>query len=523
MLIFRQCLSIAVRYLSLLFILVSISTPAAPFKQVAKKIQANRLSEFKQKKIKAPRTTPPRVIPPSVIKPQIIPPPRVIPSISPGDPAAFNVKSGTRVLYVSPAGLNSNSGLLESAPLKTIQYAMDLSKPGDTVLVMNGTYSHKDYPFGDIVTIQNSGNENAWITLKAFPGHTPLLSSINWSAIKVQANYILVEGFTIVGNRDDVTLDYALAEKSNTNNPTTSGNGIAIAPPYDKPTIHPHHVIVRNNQVSKCSGGGIGTMQADYVLIENNVVSGNGYWAPYGNSGISVYQSWNSDSTTGYKMIVRGNTAFGNFNKIPFVFSDPDPAKRVITDGNGIIVDDARNTQNFNGTNGTPKPYLGRTLVDSNLVYENGARGINVFSSDHVDVIHNTTYHNSIQNETPDGEITLFSATDIRVYNNIFVARDDRPTTSRLYAADPKNAAERNSQSFVRNIVFGGLGFDANAAGNLVGVNPQFNNAKSYDFTLATASPAIDGADLRLSFLHALAGAKRPLGKGPDIGAYEIR
>jgi len=50
-----------------------------------------------------------------------------------------------------------------------------------------------------------------------------------WSGIEVQgSDYIIVEGFELEGNSDTVTLDYALAQKDNLNDPITSGNGILI-------------------------------------------------------------------------------------------------------------------------------------------------------------------------------------------------------------------------------------------------------------------------------------------------------
>ncbi len=392
--------------------------------------------------------------------------------------------------------------------------------PGDTVLVRNGTYSVADAG-NNIVTLTRSGTATAWIALKAYPGEKPLLQSANWQAISVQASYILVEGFKIVGNRDQVEPSYAQAQSSNISNPITSGNGIGVTPRYQRPDLHSHHVVIRSNEVYSCSGGGIYSTQSDYVLIESNTVAGNAWWSPYAGSGISVYQNWNSDSATGYKMIIRGNMVGWNTNKIPFFFSSDDPAKRVITDGNGIIVDDARNTQAFSGNRGTP--YTGRTLVDSNLVIENGARGINVFSSDHVDVFNNTTYQNAFQPETPDGEVSIFEASDVRVFNNILSARADRPSLKRVSASDPANNAERASHSIGRNLVFGGTGFDAATADNLVGVDPLFVDVAAHNFRVGDSSRAIDAANREYSFKTALYNAPRFLGNGPDIGAFENR
>jgi parallel beta-helix repeat protein len=435
-------------------------------------------------------------------------------------PAALVVVSGNRSLYVAPSGSDSNDGLSEARPFQTIQRGVDAAEPGDTVLVRDGTYTVAD-PNSNIVTIDKSGNQSAWISVKAYPGEKPLLKSANWQGISVQASYILVEGFKIVGNRDQINANYAASQASNISNPLTSGNGIGISPRGQRPDFRSHHVVIRSNEVYDCSGGGIYSNQSDYVLIESNTVTGNAWWSPYANSGISVYQNWNSDSADGYKMIIRGNMVAWNTNKVPFYFSDKDPARRVITDGNGIIVDDARNTQEFSGNKGSP--YTGRTLVDSNLIIENGARGVNVYSSDHVDVVNNTTYQNAFQPETPDGEISILDASDIRVFNNILAARADRPSLKRTAPGDGAPNTERASHSFGRNIVFGGTGFDADVGDNLIGVDPQFVDPSGRDFHVGASSPAVDSANSSYSFSTALYNAARYLGKGPDIGAFENR
>ena len=50
--------------------------------------------------------------------------------------------------YVSENGSNSNSGASESEPFLTIAKAMNLTSPGDTVYVMDGTYRNTGYGSG---------------------------------------------------------------------------------------------------------------------------------------------------------------------------------------------------------------------------------------------------------------------------------------------------------------------------------------------------------------------------------------
>jgi parallel beta-helix repeat protein len=426
-----------------------------------------------------------------------------------------------RTYYVSGTGSDNNDGLSTGKAFRTLQRAADQTQPGDTVLVMNGTYSQAE-PTWNVLSIETSGRADAWIVYKNYPGHTPKIKARNWSAIGVDgASYIVVEGFTIEGNRDEVTLEHALSQKSNLNNPITSGNCIGVAPKYQSnPEQRSHHVIIRKNTVSKCPGGGIYTVRADYVRVEDNVVWGNAFYAPYANSGISFYGNWNSDASTAAKMFIRRNVVYGNKNLVPFYYSNVDePGKRSITDGNGIIIDDSRNSQTFGG--GSGDVYKGRTFVANNIVYENGGRGIHVFSSDNVNILNNTTYKNSFSPAIKEGEITTIWASNVNVYNNILYARADRPANTRV--GTPENLNDKNTQIFDYNLVFGGIGFDSDKTTNIVGQNPKFISTSTKDFRLQSTSPAVDRGSTNLYARYDFNRVSRPLGSGVDIGAYEVK
>lgn len=248
-----------------------------------------------------------------------------------------------RIIYVSGSGNDSNSGLAESAPKRTLQAAASLTEPGDTVLVMNGTYSSANIG-GNILSITRPGAPDRWVAWMAYPGQKPFIKAANWNAISIEADYIIVEGFTLEGNRASITMDQALRNEENIADPITNGNGISVSglTGAGGPV---KHVIIRGNQVRDFPGGCIGASRADYLTIENNRVFRCAWYSPYANSGISVYQAWNSDSSTKTKIFIRGNVAAENYNYIKFIFSGSEPSKRYYSDGNGIIIDDARNTQ----------------------------------------------------------------------------------------------------------------------------------------------------------------------------------
>lgn len=417
--------------------------------------------------------------------------------------------------YVSGEGDDSNDGLSETAPFRTLQRAANLTEPGDTVLVMNGIYRNEQ-PNTNIVTIAHSGTADAWITYKAYPDHDPELQSTdNWHAININgAAYIVVEGLLLRGNNANVTEEQARGQLRDTDNdgrpdtmepqPAFSGNGIGITKPRDSDE-YPHHIVIRNTTISEFGGAGIYTFNADRVTIEDNVVSDNGWYSPYGDSNISMYQNWNSEpQDDAYRMIIRRNVIYGSKNVLPCACS----GFTQVTDGNGIIINDLRNTQG-----NTPfGAYTGRTFIANNVLYNNGGRGINIFSSDHVDIINNTSYQNSTHPEVEDGEIATINASDVRVYNNILWARADRPVNTSLSA---------DGVVFDYNLIYGGTEFESEQRNNLLNINPQFVDVTSHNFQLQDASHGIDAATTAIAPPDDIVGTRRPQGDGIDIGAYE--
>ncbi len=435
--------------------------------------------------------------------------------------------------YVSGTGSDSNDGKSTGKAFRTLQKAHDLTNPGDTVWIMNGTYTSTN---SDILSIYRSGAPRQYIRYKAYPGHTPKLKSgsNNWQGIYFNGvSYILIEGLTLEGNNDNVTEEQARTQLKDTNGdgkydamelqPEYAGVGIGINPDYNNLDQPSHHIIIRKNTVYNFGGGGIGIQGSDFVVLEDNVVYNNAWYAPYGGSGISFYQNRDTQpGYTGYRMIARRNISYGNRNLFPCACVDFE----TITDGNGIIVDDLRNTQN-----GSPYGiYTGKTLLANNIVYENWGRGLHVFLSDNVDIINNTAFSNSYGPTILQGDISVINASNVRAYNNIAAPYQYRSSfTNKSYLPGKPN---NSNVVFDYNLSFGGTGFfdsDPDVSdpiatrNNLVGVNPQFVNAGARNFKLQTSSPAIDKGSLLFNLKQDFEKALRPKGVGVDIGAYEIR
>ena len=300
--------------------------------------------------------------------------------------------------YVSSEiGKNDNAGTSENAPLATLQAAANRVKPGDTVEVMNGTYTGP--AGGDVLDITTSGTASAPITFEAAPGQTPVInSSGSWNAINIEASYIVVDGFTVEGDAANYTLQTALAGYSS-GNPNLDGNGIVVNPPSGG--VVPNHIIIENNTVYDEPGGGIGTEGADYVQILNNVVYDNAHWSAFGNSGISVSTSTNSDTNAGVHDLISGNIVFGNAQLVPTTGGN------TITDGEGIILD-------------TNPGYVGEILVENNKVYRNGSSGIELFLTNNAVITGNTVLGNNTEKvqAASDAEILINQSNNNTVTNN---------------------------------------------------------------------------------------------------------
>ncbi|MEH1767248.1 MAG: choice-of-anchor D domain-containing protein [Nostoc sp.] len=409
-----------------------------------------------------------------------------------------------KTYYVSGTGNDRSNGLNEQNAFRTLTKAVSQLQTGDTLYVMNGTYDK------GFTLFNKNGSPDNWTTIKAYPGATPKIVTTGSGMNIFSSSYVRIEGLTFEGNRENITLEYALQQKNNLNNPLTYANGIYVAPWTNSEGVggtNPHHVVISGNTVSNFPGGGIALSDTDYITVEKNVVSGNAWYSPYGNQGITALRSFNFDNnTTDYRMIFRDNIAYDNKSLVPWYVVGQ------ITEGHGIMLDTTMESK-------SGVAYTGKALIANNIVYNNGSSGIDVFKGINVDVVNNTAYQNS-RVLTNSAEIGVTYSDNVRVNNNILYASDNQKANVIKYATDI---------TFDRNLVYNSNGFQAssnpNATGlqNILGKDPQFVNAAGKNFALKPGSPAIDAGS---NALNAITG-NIPLdgdGNGTaliDIGAYE--
>lgn len=294
--------------------------------------------------------------------------------------------------YVSTRGSNSDSGS-ENSPWRTISKATKADlKPGDEVVVKSGTYNeavivNKDGKIGDYITIRSEVPGGAKIDP---PGNKP--------GITIIADYVKVDGFDVSGSQ-------------------SSGITGSSA----------HHVEVTNNIVHDNVANGIYLGKADFLLVEGNVVYENA--AKGGSSGIHLKAAYNitgSSSTSEYRIIVRDNVSYENKTEY---------GPR--TDGNGISLDDFRNTQ----IPSLPE-YAFKTLVEDNVVYSNTGRGIQVAWSDYATIRDNISIHNNADSRPGPwlSELVNMGSHDNTWIGNIAITDAGNPAIANVtFSGDPAN------------------------------------------------------------------------------------
>ena len=452
--------------------------------------------------------------------------------------------------YVSANnGSDSNNGS-ETTPFQTINRAISFVNPGGTIFVMNGTYQNNGYGTVDtatntnmnnnhVVTINKSGSEGAYITLKNYPGHSPLIQFDGRGGIVISnnMNYIIIEGFEVVGPGASITYAEAYANREykvlaasdpnddiNYNHTYFSGKGI-----WGGYGAH-HHIIIRNNIVHDTAGSGIRFNDSDHITIEYNEVYNTTWWTSSASSAVvfaETIASSEADNGTDVKMVIRGNLVYNNWNRIPFYVTQlPDNSGNTnpnygtasynnILDGQGLYV--TRSDDNYYGT----------FLFENNVCVNNGKNGINFDNSLGASAIiqNNTLFYNgvheiiqdiSVANGNPGhrgqkvGGIKANRVQNVTVANNIVVTRDN------LFSAiELPNIS--GSRPVLNNIFLNGkLPSDDNGVPynfisccNMIDVDPLFTQVPSSvngaidisqaNFELTENSPAINAGDSNYS------------------------
>jgi parallel beta-helix repeat protein len=419
----------------------------------------------------------------------------------------LTLQVGATDYYVRTTGNNKNSGLAntDSEAWATIGFAITKLIPGDRLFVADGTYKTPK------LRLQNLHAEKELPTiiqsLNPWGARIELSTSNGWDNMLEIANcqHLIFDGFELFDASESKGSGIDVREKS-------------------------HHITISNCYVHDCGCGGISSRVSDYLTFENNVVRDNAKRSEWNCSGISIWHPVESDKEPGYHMIIRGNVAFENECELPFSpmgHSNP-------TDGNGIIIDDYYNTQGGGQDGGYPSA----TLVENNLCFNNGGRGIAIYKSDKVTVRHNTIWHNMYvlsKYGKHTGDLEFFESRNSEVFNNIVVQNPNLQSQAlRMYEASNHARVYNNLVVGIKdfwpikpieknNVIKASSEQDYPALINPT-KNIVFDSLIDFSryFGLKETSPAIDNAFAEQANTYDLLLASRPFGKIADLGCFEF-
>lgn len=403
--------------------------------------------------------------------------------------------------YVATTGFDSNAGS-QALPWLTIQHAVNIIAPGDTIIVQPGTYAG--------CRIGNSGTAGAVCTLKASSPGAVFINAL--SPANRHQSLLEVENF-------DATVRYWVID----------GFEVAGAERYGIDLRDTDFITVQNCVVHNSAVTGIFLAFGYHPLIQNN--------ESYSNGEHGIYQSNSGDFPT-----IRGNKLHHNFSAGVHMNGD-----RNFTPGDGII-SFALVEKNIVWENGAPPggasgincDGVSDSLIRNNLLYNNHASGISLYGIDGAEgSSRNKVYNNTIV-MAADGRwcINIPAAAEGQpnpigneLRNNIlYTPHTFRGSVSTYsdavsgFSCDYNVVVNRFSindgNSNMSLVSWRALGYDQHSI--IATPSQLFTNAAANDYSLKTGSPAIDvGLALGSSVPDDIRGLTRPQRLGYDIGCYE--
>jgi hypothetical protein len=406
-----------------------------------------------------------------------------------------------RTYYVSPDGLDSHSGS-QSSPWLTLFKAAKTLKPGDTVLIADGTYQGG-------VRQSRPGLPGRPITYKAINAGKVILRGDQTEEREVftvmETEYIVVDGLT-----------------------ATRGDRVGFW------VAASDHVTIRNCRALRNGVTGIFTSFSNDLLIEHNICA-------YSEEQHGIYVSNSGDRPT-----VRYNICHNNARCGIQLNGDGKQLRPSLGLGGDGIIENALIEGNVLYENGQTNAGAALNLacvcnstITNNLVYNNEAGGISLFNDNRQSAVeygskNNLILHNTVYFKAGEGRWCLSftnGSTGNLVGNNLLTGGyrgayqfDDTSSFVSDYnlirsAADVGVAVNRDLQQFYSMSEWRALsGNDMHSAT----MTPKYVSptVAPFDFHLAAGSPALNrGASCGEVAIDIVGMFRDP--QNPNIGCFE--
>ena len=350
-----------------------------------------------------------------------------------------------------------------------IQNAVNISQPGDVVLVFDGNYA------GFRVSSDGTAAQPIRVVAQSIGANIVSSEPFGQNAIRIQnSSYVSIEGFRIDGSGFSTgsNYDYACiaARGANTSSPMRSLRFIG-------------------NQLNNCKPAGMYLSNARDIQIIRNVIRNS--IDVNGIQGMGIYLA-NAAADNAY---VVENIISGSEDVAIHMNGDSSVGGDGIQTGHQIL----RNVFEGNGTNGLNMDGVQDVLVENNIFANNGKHGIRGYRIDGSGgprnwvIVNNTFYNNESAGKASEdlgGHI---------IFNNVIV---DNTNNSFLMSAS-NYAASNNLFTTDQNSVFVG--------------------ASSDDFRLNPGSSAVNGGTASFMGIDAPADDLSATARSaiPDMGAFE--
>jgi hypothetical protein len=444
--------------------------------------------------------------------------------------ASFAASGGS--YYVSPSGSDSNPGTID-APWATPGYGSKQLQPGDTLVILGGSYSLKTF-WDDMIT-PPSGSAGGWITIKGEEGNRPVLAGSDnlFSAIDISGtSYIQIENLEI-----------------------TSDNGADFREGINGTDGPVEHVVLKDLYIHHIDEGAVDLGDVNDLQVINCTMSYCGFGCLMGPEG--QQGGWRNVTIDGCTLSYSGHYYQGGPGPGPYDRPDgfgiepsngPIEIKNTLCEHNRGDGLDSKSANTYihecivanNYADGI-KLWRGVSKVENTLIYGTGDgiggaspwAGIVADSEvqgDRFEFINVTVHDNPSRQAYPvyfqydssnQVEVLMRNCIVANGYGLVYFGDTVDLTCDHniFYRVGDDLQVHAEGRDFTAAELEAGILGEGNLSRDPMFVSPAWG--QTGDYHLQVGSPAIDAGSSQGAPFIDLDGNQRPAGNGYDIGAYE--